>query len=106
MASRYSKRASRYIIALLKICSSLVTTVNLTIVNSDGSSSEIEELRLVHFSVKEYLISDRAPYYFRDIAADDNIAQICLAHLLHFNRPTSINSHTLEDFPLARYAAE
>ena len=44
---------------LLTICSSLVTTVSVTTEGNYGASNEATELRLAHFSVKEYLISDR-----------------------------------------------
>ena len=44
---------------LLVICSSLVTISSATLEYSNGSLEETEELRLAHFSVKEYLISER-----------------------------------------------
>jgi hypothetical protein len=44
---------------ILIICSSLVTTAVSKTENDNGTTSEIIELRLAHFSVKEYLFSDR-----------------------------------------------
>jgi hypothetical protein len=79
---------------ILTICSSLVTTAAL-------------ELRLAHFSVKEYLVSDRAPTRYSSIAkcAYYSIARTCLAYLLHFRGPSLLTLDNLGEFPLARYAA-
>src|SRR5437764_417870 len=44
---------------LLVICSSLVTTSSVTFELPDGELEGTEELRLAHFSVKEYLTSER-----------------------------------------------
>ena len=83
---------------VLTICSSLVT-------------KEGEKLRLAHFSVKEYLVSDRvqtgpASRYSVKECADDYIAQTCLTYLLHFKGPMSLTSRNIDEFPLARYAAQ
>ena len=79
---------------LLTICPSLVTMT-------------ASELRLAHFSVKEYLVSDRVQTRY-NIAqfAHANIAQMCLTYLLHFKGPSLLTSDNLSEFPLARYAAE
>lgn len=69
-------------------------------------------LKLAHFSVKEYLVSEQilsgAAANFRTTAqlSHSIIAQTCLAYLLHFNRPDSITRVNLASFPLAQYAAE
>ncbi|KAI9773654.1 MAG: hypothetical protein M1840_006928 [Geoglossum simile] len=90
---------------VLDICSSLVTLSPATI---GCRQSEIEELRLAHFSVKEYLVSERpAPRYrIREISANVSIADACLAYLLQFECPNSLSSQTAKEYPLARYAAK
>jgi ankyrin repeat protein len=96
---------------ILTICSSLVTTAAVTAKGGDGVSYETEELRLAHFSVKEYLISDRvrtgpASKYNIQGCAEDRIAQACLIYLLQFKGSTLLTPNDIDDFPLARYAAE
>ena len=88
---------------VLTICSSLVTTAAATAINDDGVSYEVEELRLAHFSVKEYLISDRVrtgPAYQYNIQeyAEDRIAQTCLIYLLQFEGSTSLTQDNVDDF--------
>lgn len=97
---------------LLEICSSLVTTSNSTLDHPSGEKSRIEELRLSHFSVKEYLTSERirsrptARFSVLEIPAHLSIAQTCLAYLLRFKKPDSLASDTFSKYPLARYAAQ
>ncbi|KAH8657573.1 ankyrin repeat-containing domain protein [Tricladium varicosporioides] len=96
---------------VLTICSSLVTSTAVMVNDGYGVSFEAEELRLAHFSVKEYLISDRvrtipAPQYNIQLYAEDRIAQACLIYLLQFNESTLLTLNNIDDFPLARYAAE
>ncbi|KAH6704178.1 hypothetical protein BKA61DRAFT_660800 [Leptodontidium sp. MPI-SDFR-AT-0119] len=95
---------------LLTICSSLVTTISVTTKGNDGASNETTELRLAHFSVKEYLISDRirtgtAFQYDIQSRGEEEIAQSCLTYLLQFQSGV-LNSENLNTFPLALYAAE
>ncbi|KAH6666209.1 hypothetical protein B0J14DRAFT_199342 [Halenospora varia] len=95
---------------LLTICSSLVTTVLVTTESNNGASNETTELKLAHFSVKEYLVSDRiregvAFQYDIQSRAEEEIAQTCLSYLLYFQEGV-LTSENLSTFPLARYAAE
>jgi ankyrin repeat protein len=68
-----------------------------------------DELTLAHFSVKEYLISDRVRngaacgYRVTENCANLSIAQTCLAYLLQFN--TRYRWHQFRSFPLSKYAA-
>ena len=68
------------------------------------------ELQLAHFSVKEYLTSDRLDnniaQSFQEVAAKASIATVCLAYLLHldFNPDLPIRE-IKEEFPLAQYSA-
>lgn len=95
---------------VLTICSSLVTIAAST-AEIDGVSCEIEELRLAHFSVKEYLISNCVrtgsgfQYNIRE-CAEDRLAQGCLIYLLQFQGSTLLSPNNIDDFPLARYTAE
>ena len=89
---------------VLSICSSL-----LSVVNPDGGSPVIQ---FAHFSVKEYLTSARlikakdtiSRFYVSMTAAHTIVAQACLGVLLHLDE--SITKDSLEEFPLAEYAAE
>lgn len=92
---------------ILAICSSLIT-----VRSGEKNSSSSTMVKLAHCSVKEYLVSNRIlegpakAYSIQEGIANACIAESCLAYLLQFDRPDSLTSQTLEDFPLALYAAE
>ena len=72
---------------ILTICSSLVT-----IVASTRKLKENVELRLAHYSINEYLISDRilhgaALQYSIAVELDKSMAQTCLHYFLYFSEP-------------------
>lgn len=73
---------------LLEVLSSLV--------GADGGL-----VRLAHFSVQEYLFSDRAPPEFRLYAdtAHSFIAQSCLAYIIHYHGSTDIKEKEEENDP-------
>jgi ankyrin repeat protein len=89
--------------ALLSACSSLISVV------------EVIDSRVVqfsHFSVKEFLNSDRlansqdinvSRYHIPPEPAHKILAQACLSTLLHLG--DGINEEGLKDYPLALYAA-
>ena len=93
---------------VLLICSSLVATSDLPEVIENppiGSWDNMTELRvgtievrLAHFSVKEWLMSDRSTsnsvplHNFSLTSANDVLAQSCLAYLLHFTTNVSCES--------------
>jgi ankyrin repeat protein len=89
--------------AVLSACSSLVTIVK-------DSDSKI--VRFSHFSVKEFLMSDRLAESSRDVSqyhiqlepAHTILAQACLGVLLRLD--DSIDRNSIESSPLARYSAE
>ncbi|KAI9775606.1 MAG: hypothetical protein M1839_001007 [Geoglossum umbratile] len=93
---------------LLVICSSLVTLSSGTLEYSNCRLEETEELRLAHFSVKEYLISERiragpaSDFSILEMPAHLSIAQACLAYLLQFDKPDSLTRDTCQKYPLAR----
>ena len=89
--------------AVLSTCSSLITVVH------DGDSRVVQ---FSHFSVKEFLMSDRLSKAIGDVSfhhialepAHTILAQACLGVLLHLDDST--RETTLQNFPLAAYAAQ
>ena len=89
--------------AVLSTCSSLITIVK------DGGS---EVVQFSHFSVKEFLISDRLARASGDVSryhillepAHTILAQACLGVLLRFD--DDIDQDSARDIPLAEYAAQ
>jgi hypothetical protein len=89
--------------AVLSTCSSLITVVH------DGESRVVQ---FSHFSVKEFLTSDRLAVAVGDISfhhidlepAHAVLAQACLGVLLRLDDST--REASVERFPLAGYAAE
>ena len=89
--------------AVLSTCSSLLAIVDV------GGSSVIQ---FAHFSVKEYLTSARlaktkdtiSRFHVSMTAAHTIVAQACLGVLLHLDE--NITKDSIEDFPLAEYAAK
>ncbi|KAF2250795.1 hypothetical protein BU26DRAFT_517582 [Trematosphaeria pertusa] len=99
----------------LHICSSLVT---ITVNNEHEQYSDYELkdvsreiVALAHYSVKEYLISDRiwtgeaAKYGMRDDVCHDAMVRSCLGYLLQFKQ-LELHPGFLQVFRLARYSAE
>jgi len=89
--------------AVLSTCSTLITVI-------EGKGSKI--VQFCHFSVKEYLTSDRLRtsdvgniglYYIPLDAAHTFLARSCLAVLLKLDE--TVNKKRLATFPLAFYAA-
>jgi len=92
--------------AVLSACSSLIAVV-------EKRSSRV--VQFSHFSVKEFLTSDRlatstieASHYHHILLEPSHtiMAQACLSVLLRLNPNINEESDSLEDFPLARYAAQ
>jgi ankyrin repeat protein len=89
--------------AALSTCSSL-----LSVIDVDDSSV----IQFSHFSVKEYLTSERlaeeldsvSRFHVSMTPAHMIIAQACLGALLHIDE--NVTEDDLKDFPLAEYAAE
>ena len=111
--------------AVMSTCSSLVTIVNDTdesdvsfdVESLDGNKDKNEDSRIVqfsHFSVKEFLMSDRLAKSSREVTVSQYhiqlepahviLAQACLGVLLRLG--DHINRDNMKDFPLARYAAQ
>ena len=70
-------------------------------------------VRFAHFSVKEYIESDRImesrakDFYLENAKEQEFLAQSCLTYLLHYSNSNdkSSTSHDLVIFPLLKYAA-
>ncbi|KAJ5827620.1 hypothetical protein N7447_004383, partial [Penicillium robsamsonii] len=93
---------------LVNICLGLVEVVETD--NDDGQMISIA--RIAHFSVQEYLQSDRIRnqraegFAINSGSANTELAQICLAYLLHPTLSDGILDKTkIRDFPLAHFAA-
>ena len=101
---------------ILKICSNLVALDSsvldgMDVEKDDGSAQVV--IRLAHFSVKEYLVSERIlqgnarRYNIQEISANISIYNDCLAYLLEFELFDHCStSQCLAEFPLADYAAK
>jgi hypothetical protein len=89
--------------AVLSACSSLLAVVNV---------EDTQVIQFSHFSVKEFLISERFPqandpiscYHVSMTPAHTLVARVCLGTLLHL--PEDVTRDSLQKFPLADYAAE
>ena len=89
--------------AVMSACSSLVMIIE------DGDSRIVQ---FSHFSVKEYLTANRLTDPIRDVSryhirlepAHSILAQACLGVLLRLD--DHVNRDNIENFPLARYAAQ
>jgi hypothetical protein len=87
--------------AVLSACSTLIAII-------ENKGSKI--IQFSHFSVKEYLISDRLRTYSMDhyhiplVAAHTILARACLTVLLQLDE--NVDNKRLETFPLAFYAAQ
>ncbi|KAH9208851.1 hypothetical protein DL95DRAFT_311039, partial [Leptodontidium sp. 2 PMI_412] len=77
---------------VLSICSSLVTVADTNNATNDGSEYVLggRVIILAHYSVKEYLISERicgsqaASFYLKPLLCHQTIAKCCLHYLLQF----------------------
>ncbi|KAI1439483.1 hypothetical protein F5Y02DRAFT_425549 [Annulohypoxylon stygium] len=85
-------------------CSSLVL-----VTRRETNDQTVTEVQLAHFSVKEYLTSDRLDNEIAtdlsEIAARSSIAEVSLAYLLELNhslKPREI----MQSYPMAKYAAQ
>jgi ankyrin repeat protein len=91
---------------VLSICSSLVT---ITATGKHSSTKRI--VTLAHYSVKEYLTTEKilqsraARYGIQGIACNEFIAKGCIGYLLQFQGPSPVSKATFQESKLARYAA-
>jgi hypothetical protein len=101
---------------VLSICSSLVT-VNVTASVNANTNRVLNTLRgpvvlLAHYSVKEYLTSERifdstaTTFGLNPALCHEKIAQCCIQYLLQFDRPSALTEEHLNEYPLAEYSAQ
>lgn len=98
--------------SVLNYLSSLVTRVAVTNSRYDNerNGQKIIEVRLAHFSIKEYLISPRIVQgpaeYFSTTEADAHlhISEACLAYHLHLSLGTRVTYQEAKRFALWKYA--
>ena len=88
--------------AVLSTCSSLVTIV------SDGWYDRRLVVQFSHFSVKEFLMSNRlgdfSQYLIHPLSAHTILTQACLGALLHLD--DNGDTKSVQGLPLAKYAAQ
>jgi hypothetical protein len=95
---------------VLKICSSLVTIVTtekFDLITRRHLSFKV--VLLAHYSVKEYLTSERcrqAQYSMQNAACNEFIAKSCLQYILQFQGSAFFTNENLGEFKLAQYSAE
>ena len=96
---------------ILTICSTLVSVTAGTERETSTETAKTQILRLAHFSVKEYLISDRLKnasmhcYHITPLSANVSIAKACLTYLLYFENPIISRTEFDHEFPFGIYAA-
>ncbi|KAK3989426.1 ankyrin repeat-containing domain protein [Cladorrhinum sp. PSN332] len=104
--------------ALLKALESLASTVSRMVMQrlfdftGWGGKKEVpHEIKLAHFSVQEYLTSERIgqgpaqSFRIERGKAHALIAEMCLKYLLRFKKQDTISPGTLPKYPLFQYAA-
>ena len=94
--------------AVLSTCSSLVTIVDDDTDWYFRQRSRRQVVHFSHFSVKEFLLSDRlkssiSRYRIRPAPAHTILTQACIGFLLHLDE--HIDEESAKSFPLADYAA-
>ena len=96
-----------------RICPNLII---LTSYSGDYyTNDDNRDIQLAHYSVKEYLISDRIQpgiaqrFKIQEMSAHALVTQNCLDYLLHIGSLTDVHScdksENIEGFPLATYVA-
>ena len=86
-------------------CPSLAIMVSL---RDKYAGQEIKEIRLAHFSVKEYLTSSRVrrdlSRFFKETTARTSITHVCLTYLIHLDQEYPLEK-IKRAFPFAWYSA-
>jgi hypothetical protein len=99
---------------VLSICSSLVTVAASDSVEHYEMYGVLHGpvLLLAHYSVKEYLVSQRILesnayiYAMESTFCQRSIAKCCLQYLLQFNRLDALTKENVNEFALAKYSAQ
>ena len=92
---------------ITRYCSSLVIVSSIP-EQLDKNDDSYVGVQLAHFSVKEYLTSNRldsdVAANFQEPTARAAIAQACLAYILHFNEEILVEG-VVQRYPFAQYSA-
>jgi ankyrin repeat protein len=104
---------------VLDICSSLITITTTNNIDRDfprpshfGYVPSGKVVGLAHYSVKEYLVSDRSrphraeKYRIQDVSCNGFLAISCLGYLFQFDECDLFSCKDIEGSKLAQYAAE
>ncbi|KAL8784419.1 MAG: hypothetical protein Q9195_009047 [Heterodermia aff. obscurata] len=96
---------------IMAICSSLISCSHIDEETSDSHTNEgthNTQIRLAHFSVKEYLLSDRCllTLNFQKATCHMTMAESCLHYLLYLYENLPLTEDLVFQHPLSRYAAE
>lgn len=104
------------ILSSLVTCSSRLIPMRNNKALSDASryaGAELAtEIRLAHYSVKEYIMSNRirqgkeSCFYISQYEAQKSVAEMCLTYLLQFDQLDFASRDTIRDYPFSLYAAE
>lgn len=80
---------------------------------SDVDNHEVSIVTIAHYSVQEYLQSERiskspavSNFYVHSAVADNNVARMCLVYLLDPLSHETLDQKMLAQMPMAKYAAE
>jgi ankyrin repeat protein len=75
---------------------------------TDNEDNYVTQVRCAHFSVQEYLLSNRniIQQHFQKQQCHALVAEGCLHYLLHLSREAPLTREVFYQYPLARYAAE
>ena len=104
---------SRFLTAedILYVCPSLLTLTEQE--KRKGSNYSMSRIvQLAHFSVKEYLVSERiaestvSPFALSPQRGHEMLCRKCLAYLDYLGEHENLSKDNVNNFPLARYAAE
>ncbi|KIV93472.1 hypothetical protein PV10_04684 [Exophiala mesophila] len=97
---------------VMVVCSSLISCNAVIFDDGSGNTIIIEgqttQIQLAHFSVKEYLLSDRSALRsdFQTTVCHSLISEGCLRYLLYLADEGPLTRKVVAQHPLARYAAE
>ncbi|CUS10698.1 unnamed protein product [Tuber aestivum] len=95
--------------SLMSICPSLISFEDAR--DDQSSAKETRLLRLAHFSVKEYLISDRAAqgpsayYHISEDKANLLMSHACLSRILRYGSQVAISADKIQVTPFLRHSA-
>jgi ankyrin repeat protein len=93
---------------VMTVCSSLICLNPNNLQNGSGEDGHRILIQLAHFSVKEFLLSNRCDFEldFQPRICHLAIAESCLHYLLHLCRNMPLTKELINQYPLSVYAAK